>query len=326
MPRIRTFAELCVLFLLSGFAVSAEAQNVNALGTRAQGMAGAFVGVADDASAVYWNPAGLASGAYFSLVLDGNADEAIPDGPDDSRAGKRSGGLVALTTPALGISYFRLTASMAASRTSGTADLSEIVTHNVGFTLVQSLADGIAVGATIRAVRGFAGAVEVDAPTADDALENWDVMGRTTSRLDLDVGLMASGSLGRLGVVVRNVTEPGFETGAGGELTLERQVRAGGSIWLLHTWKLSADVDLTRSRGVFSDVREAAVGTEGQITRRIAARGGVRFNTAGDAGRSPAVAVGGSYAVTQSFLVDGQVTRGSDSAFQGWGVAGRVVF
>ena len=31
-------------------------------------MGGAFVGVADDASAVYWNPAGLAGGAYFSLL------------------------------------------------------------------------------------------------------------------------------------------------------------------------------------------------------------------------------------------------------------------
>ena len=38
------------------------------IGTRAQGMGGAFVGVADDASAVYWNPAGLAGGAYFSLA------------------------------------------------------------------------------------------------------------------------------------------------------------------------------------------------------------------------------------------------------------------
>jgi hypothetical protein len=324
MPRIRTRHALFVVLLLSRAAVSVEAQTVNALGTRAQGMAGAFVGVADDASAVYWNPAGLASGAYFSLVLDGNANEAIPDAA--SAAGTQSGGLLALTTPALGISYYRLSASTATRRTDGTSDLSEVVTHNVGFTLVQSLADGIAVGATIRAVRGFAGAVEVEASDPEDALENWDVMGRTTSRLDLDVGLMASGSLGRVGVVVRNVTEPGFETGAGSELTVERQVRAGGSVSLLQTWKLAADVDLTRSRGVFGDVREAAVGTEGQITRRFAARGGVRFNTAGDDERSPALALGGSYAVTGSFLVDGQVTRGSKSAFQGWGVAGRVVF
>ena len=46
-------------------AAPADAQSFEALGSRAQGM-GAFVAVADDASAVYWNPAGLASGAYFS--------------------------------------------------------------------------------------------------------------------------------------------------------------------------------------------------------------------------------------------------------------------
>ena len=38
-------------------------------------MGGAFVAVADDASAVYWNPGGLAAAAYFSLVVDRNTVE-----------------------------------------------------------------------------------------------------------------------------------------------------------------------------------------------------------------------------------------------------------
>jgi hypothetical protein len=84
----------------------ARAQSLDAVGTRAQGMGGAFVGVADDASAVYWNPAGLAGGAYFSLVIDGNNAEAIPDGLANASA--RSGWLLALSTPALGLSYTRL--------------------------------------------------------------------------------------------------------------------------------------------------------------------------------------------------------------------------
>ena len=69
-----------VLACLLAFPVQARAQSLDAVGTRAQGMGGAFVGIADDASAVYWNPAGLAGGAYFSLVIDGNTAEAIPDG------------------------------------------------------------------------------------------------------------------------------------------------------------------------------------------------------------------------------------------------------
>ena len=54
--------------MILGLPLDAGAQSTESVGTRAQGMGGAFVGVADDASAVYWNPAGLAGGAYFSLV------------------------------------------------------------------------------------------------------------------------------------------------------------------------------------------------------------------------------------------------------------------
>jgi long-chain fatty acid transport protein len=39
---------------------SANGLNLNGLGTRAQAMGGAFVGIADDFSAVFWNPAGAA--------------------------------------------------------------------------------------------------------------------------------------------------------------------------------------------------------------------------------------------------------------------------
>ena len=62
----RNLSLLAILALL-GAAGTAEAQAP--LGTRAAGMAGAFVGVADDASAVYWNPAGLATGAIVSAIV-----------------------------------------------------------------------------------------------------------------------------------------------------------------------------------------------------------------------------------------------------------------
>ena len=41
----------------------AAAQSFGDVGTRAAGMGGAFVGVADDASAIYWNPGALATGS-----------------------------------------------------------------------------------------------------------------------------------------------------------------------------------------------------------------------------------------------------------------------
>jgi long-subunit fatty acid transport protein len=73
--RISTFspsayAAGCLLsFALLGFPGPARAQTFGGIGTRAEGMGGAFVAVADDASAVYWNPAGIATGATFDLQV-----------------------------------------------------------------------------------------------------------------------------------------------------------------------------------------------------------------------------------------------------------------
>src|SRR6188474_227508 len=99
-------ARAAVMGCLLALPAAARGQSLDTVGTRAQGMGGAFVGVADDASAVYWNPAGLAGGAYFSLVLDGSGGRAVPE--DEPDATSRSGWLLALTTPALGLSYARL--------------------------------------------------------------------------------------------------------------------------------------------------------------------------------------------------------------------------
>lgn len=297
---------------------------MSALGTRAQGMGGAFVGVADDASAVYWNPAGLAKGAYFSLVLDGSAGEAIPD--DGAAGSNRSNWMLALSMPALGLSYYRL--QTATAQTEGTAGfrLNTLVTHHVGATLVQSLTPSIAVGSTLKIVRGVAGSGVVAARDAERALDDWDVVGQTASQFDADLGVMFSGEWGRLGLVARNLTEPGFRTGSDLELSLERQVRAGASVVLLPNWILAADVDLTRQHAFGGDVREVAIGTEGQVTRRLATRAGLRFNSAGSGDRAPSYSVGASFAAFGSVLVDAQVTAGDERAFRGWGIAARFVF
>src|SRR4029079_6747273 len=65
------------------------------VGVRAAGMGGAFTALAADASPVCWNPAGLASGAFFGLTIDCNT------------ADRGSAGTIALATPPLGLSYYR---------------------------------------------------------------------------------------------------------------------------------------------------------------------------------------------------------------------------
>jgi hypothetical protein len=320
----RWFAACATTGCLLALTAEARAQSLDAISTRAQGMAGAFVGVADDASAVYWNPAGLAGGAYFSLVLDGNGGRAVPD--DEAEATSRSGWLLALTTPALGLSYARLQTTQVrpAAGIPENTHIKSLVTQHLGATLVHSLADRVAVGATVKLIRGIAASADLPGNDVEGLLDHADLIGHAGNKVDLDVGVMATGSFGRLGVTVRNLTAPTFATGGGDELPLQRQVRGGASVLLLPTWTLAADVDFLKTDGPFGDLREVSLGTEGQVNRRLTTRGGIRFNAAGDA--APALSIGASYAVFGSVQVDAQVTGGSDKALRGWGIAGRLVF
>ena len=199
----------------------ASAQGFESLGTRAAGMGGAFVAVADDAAAVYWNPAGLAlSGTMFSLVLDTSLGEASPDAGD--RAGRRSGSLLAFGTPPLGLSYYRLSATSFApdpsSTSSGMVRLRRLTTHHAGLTLVQSLTGhkspvNIAVGTTVRLVHGIGAAGLVDSRIdPDDLLDEAGLLpDGSGTEFDADIGVMASLHTFRLGVTARNLREPDFD-------------------------------------------------------------------------------------------------------------------
>src|SRR5215207_5766821 len=58
-----------------------QAQTSDQVGIRALGMSGAFTAVANDATATWWNPAGLASGAYFNAILEyAHPDDRPGDG------------------------------------------------------------------------------------------------------------------------------------------------------------------------------------------------------------------------------------------------------
>src|SRR5918992_5761058 len=104
---VKVIRDLSAILLCSAVVPSSAAgQPIETLGTRAAGFGGAFVAVADDASAVYWNPAGLASGAFFNLLVDRTTAKIAPDG--EIAGSSRSGAAIALSTPPLGLSYYRL--------------------------------------------------------------------------------------------------------------------------------------------------------------------------------------------------------------------------
>ena len=123
-------------------------------------MGGAFVAVADDASAAYWNPAGFASGASSAWCSTGTQQKF--------EAGRRrrqpSACFMALGMPAAGLSYYRCArrrrprSSRPRARHAASRAVT-LVTHQPGSTLRPVIVPGVAVGATLKLVRGLASSV-----------------------------------------------------------------------------------------------------------------------------------------------------------------------
>jgi hypothetical protein len=284
------------LFLTRVSATPILAQAEGPVGVRATGMGGAFTAVADDGSATFWNPAGFATGSFFSLVIDGNALD------------RRSGVLVAIGTPPLGIAYYR---TATAEVPDGRATL---VAHHAGVTLVQSIGGHLAVGATLKLVHGVASPGQATAVSSN--------------KFDADLGLMATGSLVKVGLSVRNLLEPEFKA-EGGAIRLDRRVRAGVSVHVWRDTSMAADVDLTKSTTFSGEWRDVALGVESHPLSKGWVRGGVHWNAAGGSsgpGAAPVASVGASYAIYGSLMADGQVSFGSSSGDRGWGLGLRFVF
>jgi hypothetical protein len=333
-------------------ASAAQAQVFEAVGTRAQGMGGAFVAVADDASAVYWNPAGLAMGPLADLQWDLRVGETVatpaePLGPGD-RAWEGNTNLIAFGMPALGLAYYRLReagASAAAPTVEGSGDreseggngldLDRLATDNFGVSLLQSIADWAVIGVTVRVVRGLVArgtAARATLPgSALDLAEGMTGVARTTG--DLDAGAMVALGVVRAGIVARNLTEPTFEPEPGAaRIRLNRQVRVGVAVaprsrptGTHGPLTVSVDADLTRNESPAGQRRDVAAGAEGWWAGgRVGARAGVRTNTLEP--HRWVVSTGASVTVRSSMFVDGQMTWGQSSADNSWGLAARVTF
>ena len=300
----RTAGAVALVFVC---APCARAQQYEAIGIRAQGMGGAFVAVADDATASWWNPAGLASGAYLNSIVEYGR-------PDDS---PHTNG-VAVAFPALGVSYYRLnvseiqpigsTAPNAANRqdqgSPGVA-LRQLEVSQYGVTVGQSVGSHLVIGSTLKLVRGG---------------------GNTTG--DLDIGVMATGGIVRVGATVRNVLEPKLGA-ADVEVDLHREARVGVALVrhsqsALGDASVDLDVDLTRNPTASGDTRRVAGGAEVWFGKQIGFRAGISTSTIGEARTAPSAGL--SLALRRGTYVDGQITRGPDKARSGWGFDLRVTF
>jgi hypothetical protein len=327
-----------IVALLLMSVTPAAGQTFESVGTRAAGMGGAFVAVADDASAAYWNPAGFALGNPFSMVLD-HTMSRVEEGSPNEPTFRGSASLVALGMPALGLSYYQLrsvsvtpldvtTGSDNAGRqtSSGLVRLDRLVTHNTGVTLVQSLARGVALGTTLKLVHGTASTAIVQDGDREGLVDRaGDLEGEGVNKFDSDIGVIAGGGRLKLGLTVRNLTEPSFKvTSTSDTLRLRRQVRAGVAVSIVQGWAVATDFDLTSNGSAEAQVRSFAAGTEGRVGQKVLVRSGFRLSTTGAS--RPSVAAGGTYVVMKSILIDGQATWGSENADRGWGIAARFVY
>jgi hypothetical protein len=292
-----------------GLVAPAAAQTAEVVGTRALGMGGAFVAVADDPSAVYWNPAGLPRMGIIQMGLEWQSFETGPDAPTfRDPAADGSSTLVAMTTPPLGVSYLRLRQTSKA----GGGLTTSLITHHVGASLVQSIGERIDVATTIRFVHGEAAV--------------GDLPGKGSNTADFDLAAMVMLGRGvRAGVIVRNVLEPEFDTAALSiAVPLERQARAGVA-WHGESSTVAVDVDLLETESVLGPRRHVAIGGEQWFAnRRVAARAGFRLNTTENA--LPAGAAGVTVRLTASIFADAQVTRGASDRDRGWGISLRYAY
>ena len=276
-----------MLFVLSLLAMAAPrpaaAQIYEAVGTRAQAMGGAFVAVADDATATWWNPAGLATGPYFSSVIERSHldDPGSPATAGPARREAVDG--VATTFPALGLSYYRFRVSEI--RPAASIAVTDVIRQDPGATSVdlRSLAPsqfGVTIGQSIGQASGLAstlgvlhGGVATGTGTAAGSqsltdADNLDASSETHA--DIDLGAMVSGGSLRLGASLKHVTRPTFGSGDTA-VTLGRQARAGVAIVSKSgttPLTLAADVDLTKTPTAAGDVQHIAVGAEAWLARK----------------------------------------------------------
>ena len=319
-----------VMLLLAGSAGPVHAQVFETLGVRALGMGGAFVAVADDATATYWNPAGLVN-VFSSAVLEvQRIDTRLDADPTRTEGTKDLTTFASLASPTVGLSYYRLRSwqvdRVVESGVDGrsTASLTSLVTHHAGMTLVRSLGPGLTFATVLKAVRGTVGVGSGDGEAPVGALfdQTSGLRGRSTTRLDLDVGVMVDVGAVSVALVGRNLREPEFAVSDDAAVSLRRQFRAGLAVRPTGSLVVAVDADLSTTATAAGPRRSIAVGAEQRLGWLVVRAGG-RLNVEDD-DPEPVGALGLSVELLSGFWLDGQVTGGRDDGDRGWGVSMRV--
>jgi hypothetical protein len=314
-----------VLALVLAIPLAAAAQApFEVVGSRALGMAGAFVAVADDATAAYWNPAGLATGTPVGATIEwARFQNGNQTGPLTAGLGRRASTFSSLGSWPLALSFGRAAATTTVDSPSGTLSARRQSWSQYGVTILQTLVPGLVVGSTLKYVRGDVTSTPVSGLSVAEA---FDAAGRAEGRargaFDLDVGLMADLERVRVGIVWKNLRRPVVGEIEGTSIRVPRLARFGLAVLPAAGVTLAMDVDLDTVDLRDGLRRMIALGGEGPAGSRVAWRGGVRWHLEGD--RAPLVAVGASWLLRTHVWVDGHFTHGRSGADRGFGFALRA--
>ena len=294
------------------------------IGTRALGMAGAFVAVADDANAVFWNPAGLVKGPMAGLTIAGDTFHfRDQNGPPIPGAGRLSTQTGAFGAWPVGLSFARVESAAIVPGPDGSTSTATLTTIQAGFTVLHSLGDFVVIGATVKYVRGSAAIALSNGLTAGEALDAAeDAPAESQGTFDLDLGVLAGSERIRAGFAFKNLHRPGFTTFGGKTIFVERRARFGLAAFPRDGLTLAIDVDLDTADPLVGLRRTIALGGETRLGVRVTLRAGIRWER-GEAGR-PIGAFGGSVSLRRSLWLDGFVTRGRTGEHQGFGLALRA--
>jgi len=314
-----------LVLLATMLPVSAAAQQTfESLGSRALGMGGAFVAVADDPSAVYWNPAGLASGQPAGLTLEwirfrsGDRDLVPGAGP-----WQRSARFMSLGTWPVGLSYASFDETRLVDGPADELRVRRLLTKHYSATVLQTLTEGLVVGTTLKYVRGTVAAGSVTDATVGKALDSGkDQTSQSSGTFDLDASLMYDARVFRLGWTMRNLRSPRFEGPEETAIKLNRLSRVGLAILPADGFILAVDLDLNAVDLPDGRRRMLAVGMEHKFLPKLVLRGGVRRNLEG--AHATVGSVGASFALSPGAWLDGHVTHGRANGERGFGLALRA--
>jgi hypothetical protein len=268
------------------------------VGARAGGLGGAFTAVADDSTAFYWNPAGVAQRPFVRVGFFGGGAfqdwgelvnrlrTELPGDGSELDADRVWGVSTAFTVLGVAVSRFTHTSSTLEDVSVRSRGLQ---TWDIAASFVHSLPpDDLIIGGNLRYIRGTAysditPAAEIP-PNERNVQDLMDravgSLGRTETEPGVDLGVLYQPvDWIRLGLSARNLNRPTFHTENGEAIYLERHGRAGVAFFLPRDVLVAVDVDISRHDTPVVDGgwREIAAGVEKSwAERRFVLRGGIR--------------------------------------------------